>query len=63
MPMTRKDYKATADILKEYADEIHPAIFTDLVDEFSEMFEKDNPRFDPDKFAKATGANNLEFNF
>jgi len=30
---------------------------------FSEMFEKDNPRFDPERFEKATGANNLEFNF
>jgi len=63
MPMTRKDYQETANILKQYADEIHPAIFTDLVDEFSEMFEKDNPRFDPERFAKATGANTLEFNF
>ncbi len=26
-------------------------------------FEKDNPRFDPERFEKATGANNLEFNF
>jgi|APGre2960657404_1045060.scaffolds.fasta_scaffold95901_2 hypothetical protein len=63
MPMTRKDYQETAKILKQYADEIHPAIFNDLVDEFSEMFEKDNPRFDPERFEKATGANNLEFNF
>ena len=53
--MTRKDYQETANILKQYSDEIHPAIFNDLVDEFSEMFEKDNPRFDPDRFAKATG--------
>jgi hypothetical protein len=56
--MTRKDYVATAEILSNYFatsifDEQGEILFADLVDEFSLMFETDNPRFDADKFAIA----------
>jgi len=56
--MTRKDYVATAEILSNYFatsvfDEQGELLFADLVDEFSLMFESDNPRFDADKFTIA----------
>ena len=34
--MTRKDYVKTANILKGFSDEIHPAVFEDLVEEFAQ---------------------------
>ena len=56
--MTRKDYVATAEILSNYFatsvfDEQGEILFSDLVDEFSLMFETDNERFDATKFALA----------
>lgn len=56
--MTRKDYVSTAEILSNYFytsvfDEQGELLFADLVDDFSLMFESDNPRFDADKFASA----------
>lgn len=51
--MTRKDYVATAEILKSFSNEIDPDTFRDLVRDFVEMFATDNPRFDEQKFAKA----------
>jgi len=36
--MTRKDYVKTAEILKGFSDEIHPAVFEDLVEEFCQYF-------------------------
>jgi hypothetical protein len=56
--MTRKDYVATANILSNYFstsvfDEQGELLFADLVDEFSLMFETDNPRFDADRFSEA----------
>lgn len=51
--MTRKDYVATAEILNAYADVIDLMEFKNLVDDFSAMFEEDNPRFNSDKFFEA----------
>jgi len=48
--MTRKDYIETAKILNQFANEIDPKEFQDLVFEFSEWFASDNPRFDENKF-------------
>jgi hypothetical protein len=48
--MTRKDYVATAEILKTYADSIDQITFEDLVYDFSDMFLSDNPRFNPMTF-------------
>jgi hypothetical protein len=52
--MTRKDYVATAQILNEFRDLIlDELVFSDLVDEFSAMFEVDNERFSNDTFVNA----------
>ena len=44
--MTRKDYVATAEILKYASNKTHPAVFSKIVNDFAEMFAKDNERFD-----------------
>jgi len=51
---TKKDYIATAKILKYVSDKTHPAIFSKMVNDFAEMFAKDNPRFDIKKFHEAS---------
>jgi hypothetical protein len=51
--MTRKDYVEVARILSEFRPDIDEVVFTDLTDEFSFMFEKDNPRFDTTRFLEA----------
>ena len=56
--MTRKDYVETARILNKYKKTIDEKDFTDLVDDFAFMFEKDNPRFVTDKFIEAVNNDN-----
>lgn len=60
--MTRKDYVATAEILKGFYDpavqDNTNAIVIELVNDFSEMFKKDNERFDSKRFAKAVLGDN-----
>jgi hypothetical protein len=51
--MTRKDYVETARLLNKYKSETSSDVFADLVDDFSYMFEKDNPRFNSQKFLEA----------
>jgi hypothetical protein len=53
--MTRKDYVATAEILKYLSNKTHPALFSKTVNDFAEMFAKDNPRFDVKLFHEASG--------
>jgi hypothetical protein len=60
--MTRKDYVATADILRYASDKIHPAIFSKIVNDFAEMFAKDNPNFDVVRFHDASGYRVPNFN-
>jgi hypothetical protein len=55
--MTRKDYVSTAEILKYASNKTHPALFSKIVNDFAEMFAKDNPRFDVTKFHEASGYN------
>lgn len=57
--MTRKDYVKTSNILKGFADEIHPAVFEDLVEEFCQYFASDNENFDKVRFEKACGVDEL----
>jgi Ca2+-binding EF-hand superfamily protein len=57
--MTRKDYVSTAEILKNYALELGQGAFEDLVNDFAEMFEADNERFDSQKFFEACNKNNF----
>lgn len=52
--MTRKDYIATAEILRYVSDKTHPAVFSKMVVDFAEMFAKDNPRFDANRFYSAS---------
>ena len=52
---SRKDYIATAEILKYISDKIHPAVFSKTVNDFAEMFAKDNERFNVTKFHEASG--------
>lgn len=51
--MTRKDYVATASILNETIDYIHPAAFAELVSKFADYMAMDNDRFDYAKFTDA----------
>ena len=51
--MTRKDYVATAKILNKYKSEMESDVFADLTDDFSFMFENDNPNFNSEKFLEA----------
>ena len=45
---------ATAEILKYVSDKTHPAVFSKMVVDFAEMFAKDNPRFDANRFYSAS---------
>jgi hypothetical protein len=60
--MTRKDYVATAEILKGFYDptaqDNQNAIIIELVNDFSEMFKQDNERFDSKRFANAVLGDN-----
>ena len=58
--MTRKDYVKTSNILKGFSDEIHPAVFEDLVEEFAQYFQADNDRFDKAKFEKRVALMRLD---
>lgn len=57
--MTRKDYIATADILANIKSEIPEHIHYILTDEFAQMMQADNPRFDRTRFLTASGVNPL----
>ena len=59
--MTRKDYVATAEILKFASNKVHPAIFSKIVNDFAVMFAKDNERFDVNRFHEASGYNVPQF--
>ena len=53
--MTRKDYIATAEILKYASNKTHPALFSKMVNDFAVMFAQDNERFDVNRFHEASG--------
>ena len=57
--MTRKDYVQTSNILKGFANDIHPQVFEDLVEEFAQYFGADNERLDKARFEKACGIDEL----
>jgi len=59
--MTRKDYVATAEILRYVSNKTHPAVFSKMVNDFAEMFAKDNSRFDVKKFHEASNYNVSKF--
>jgi uncharacterized membrane protein len=51
--MTRKDYVKTAEILNSFVDVIPSETMVELVEDFVEMFQNDNPNFDYEIFLKA----------
>jgi hypothetical protein len=51
--MTRKDYVATAEIIKTYNLQLPEILLGKMVDDFCEMFKEDNPRFDSGRFRAA----------
>ena len=51
--MTRKDYVATAEILNDVIDFMHPAAYAELVTNFAEYMKSDNERFDAKRFEEA----------
>jgi len=59
--MTRKDYIAVSDILRDYADDIDQDVFFDLVYDFANYMAEDNERFLSDKFVEACGIPKEEY--
>ena len=53
--MTRKHFEAIAEILNYNSGKTHPAVFSKMVNDFAEMFAKDNERFDVKRFHEASG--------
>lgn len=51
--MTRKDYVETAKILNGFVDDVDFIHLSQMAIQFSEMFAKDNPRFDEQRFIDA----------
>ena len=51
--MTRKDYVATAEILKTYSEAMDADWFEDLVNDFADIFAEDNAKFNRVKFIEA----------
>ena len=51
--MTRKDYVATANILNNFVDEVDFLTLSRIAENFAEMFESDNERFDHQRFIDA----------
>ena len=50
---TRKAFVSVSNILNQFAHEIDETTFSDLVDEFGDLFIADNPNFDFAKFREA----------
>ena len=59
MTMTRKSYIQTANILKEFKDEIPQNTYEDLVDQFCQWFKSDNENFDYARFETACGIDEI----
>ena len=51
--MTRRDYRAIAEILSISKNAMLPEEYSFLVDKFAFMFKLDNPNFNRDKFRDA----------
>lgn len=53
--MTRKDYVQTSEILSDWSDVMEYTTLYALAKDFADYFEKDNPRFDRNRFYSAVG--------
>lgn len=52
--MTRKDYVAVSNILKEYRQSMYAEDYADLVNDFAKYMASDNDRFDVNRFREAS---------
>ena len=59
MTMTRKSYIQTANILKEFKDEIPQTTYEDIIDLFCQWFKSDNENFDYARFETACGIDEI----
>ena len=59
--MTRKDYIAVSNILKEYKQAMFAEDYADIVVDFADYMRKDNERFDYDRFSEACGIPKVEY--
>ena len=57
--MTRKEYIQTANILKEFKDEIPQTTYEDIIDLFCQWFKSDNENFDYARFETACGIDEI----
>lgn len=53
--MSRKDYRAISEILKQYRHSMSVVDYSDLVNDFAKHLAHDNPRFNVELFRKAAG--------
>ena len=53
--MSRKDYRATAEIIQIFQNSLSAEDYLILVNKFAFMFKMDNSNFNRDKFAQACG--------
>ena len=58
--MTRKDYVAVSEILSKYGERILIWDFDNLVNDFADLMEADNERFQRDRFVEACNEWQLE---
>jgi hypothetical protein len=59
--MTRKDYIAVSNILKEYKQAMFAEDYVDIVHDFANYMRKDNDRFDSARFAEACDIPKVEY--
>jgi len=59
MSLTKAHFKAIASILNDVKDDIHPQVYEDLVDGFSNYFGTKNENFDKARFETACGVDEL----
>jgi len=59
MSLTKTHFKAIASILNDVKNDIHPQVYEDLVDGFSNYFGIKNENFDKARFETACGVDEL----
>jgi hypothetical protein len=57
MKYTRKTFIDVSNILNQYAEEIDKEVFSDIVNDFGDLFKNDNSNFDFIRFEEACNAN------
>lgn len=53
MKYTRRTFIDVSNILNQYADELDKTTFSDIVNDFGDLFLSDNPNFDFNRFEEA----------